>query len=66
MIASSLHGRIEAEGRASGAKLEGDIFQCFWLRHDRFIRGEDHLTEKGALHALGLTGETLEAAGLEE
>ena len=27
---------------------------------------EDHLTAKGALHALGLSGETLEAAGLRE
>jgi SnoaL-like domain len=61
-----VHGRIEAEGRASGAKLEGDIYHCFWLRHGRFIRAEDHLTAKGALHALGISGETLEAAGLRE
>jgi hypothetical protein len=57
-----VHGRIEAEGRASGAGAEGDVYQCFWLRHGRFIRVEDHLTAKGALHALGLSGETLEAA----
>jgi hypothetical protein len=61
-----VHGRIEAEGRASGAKLEGDIYHCCWLRHGRFIRVEDHLTAKGALHALGFSGETLEAAGLRE
>jgi hypothetical protein len=61
-----VHGRIEAEGRASGAKLEGDIYHCFWLRHGRFIRLEDHLSEKGALYALGLTGEALKDAGLRE
>ena len=27
---------------------------------------EDHVTLRGALHALGLQGETLEAAGLRE
>ena len=61
-----VHARIEAEGRSSGAKLEGDIYHCCWLRHGRFIRVEDHLTAKGALHALGFTGETLKAAGLSE
>jgi SnoaL-like domain len=48
-----LHGRIKAEGRVSGASLEGDIYHCCWLRHGRFIRIEDHLTKKGALEALG-------------
>jgi len=61
-----VHGRIEAEGRASGAQLEGDTYHCFWLRHGRFVRAEDHLTAKGAVHALGFSGETLEAAGLPE
>ena len=61
-----VHARISAQGSASGVALEGDIYHCFWLRHGRFIRVEDHLTAKGALHALGLTGETLEAAGLRE
>ena len=61
-----VHARLGAEGRASGMALEGDIYHCFWLRHGRFIRAEDHLTAKGALHALGLSGETLEAAGLRE
>jgi hypothetical protein len=46
--------------------LEGDLYHCFWLRHGRFIRVEDHLTAKGALHALGLTGDALDAAGLRE
>jgi hypothetical protein len=54
------------EGRESGIRLEGELFQCYWLRHGRIFRQEDHLTEKGALHALGLSGETLEAAGLSE
>ena len=53
-----------AEGRESGVKLEGDLYHCVWLRHGRFYRWEDHLTLKGALRALGLQGETLEAAGL--
>jgi SnoaL-like domain len=55
---------IRAEGRGSGVKLEGDLYQCYWVRHGRFFRVEDHLSLKGALHALGLHGETLEAAGL--
>jgi SnoaL-like domain len=38
------HGAIRAEGRASGVALEGDAYHCFWLRHGRFIRAEDHLT----------------------
>jgi hypothetical protein len=61
-----VRGHISAEGTASGVALEGDVYHCFWLRHGRFIRVEDHLTAKGALHALGLSGETLEAAGLRE
>jgi SnoaL-like domain len=61
-----VHGRVSAEGRTSGVALEGDLYHCFWLRHGRFIRVEDHLTAKGALHALGLSGDALEAAGLQE
>jgi SnoaL-like domain len=57
---------LRAEGRGSGMKLEGDIYQCEWLRHGRLFRIEDHLTLSGALHALGLKGGTLEAAGLRE
>ena len=57
---------LRIEGRGSGLNLEGDLYQCFWLRHGRFFRVEDHLTLSGALHALGLHGETLEAAGLRE
>jgi SnoaL-like domain len=59
-----VHGEIRAQGRVSGVALEGDAYHRFWLRHGRFIRAEDHLTAKGALHALGLSGETLKAAGL--
>ena len=55
---------MRSEGRDSGVKLEGDIYQCHWVRHGRFFRVEDHLTLQGALHALGLQGDTLEAAGL--
>jgi hypothetical protein len=58
-------GRAHAEGQESGLMLDGDLYHCVWLRHGRFLRVEDHLTLRGALHALGLEGETLEAAGLE-
>ena len=60
------HGHVWAEGRASGAAVEGDLYHCFWLRDERFFRVEDHLTLKGALHALDLGGDTLDAAGLPE
>jgi hypothetical protein len=46
--------------------LEGDIYHCVWLRHGRFLRMEDHLTLRGALDALGLKGDTLQAAGLRD
>jgi hypothetical protein len=36
------------------------------LRAEGYERGEDHLTPKGALRALGLRGDTLEAVGLRE
>jgi ketosteroid isomerase-like protein len=55
---------LNAEGRESGAELEGDVYESYWFRHGRLLRVEDHLTLRGALHALGLEGETLEAAGL--
>jgi hypothetical protein len=57
---------VLGEGRESGIKLEGDLYLCYWLRHGRILRQEDHMTVAGALHALGLKGESLEAAGLEE
>ena len=57
---------LRAEGRGSGARLEGDLYQCVWLRHGRFFRIEEHLTLSGALHALGLEGATLDAVGLRE
>ena len=64
-----LHGYIHAEGRESGLALEGDIYQCFWLRHGRLFRQEDHLTKKGAVRALGLDDdpdEAIQALGLAE
>ena len=64
-----LHGYIRAEGRESGAALAGDLYLCFWLRHGRVFRQEDHLTKKGALRALGLGDDSdgaLEAVGLRE
>jgi hypothetical protein len=57
---------LRAEGRESGMTLEGDLYTCVWLRHGHFFRVEDHLTLRGALHALGLEGETLDAAGLRD
>jgi SnoaL-like domain len=59
-----VHATLVAEGRGSGLNLQGELFLCFWLRHGRIFREEDHLTLPGALRALGLSGETLEAAGL--
>jgi len=55
---------LVAEGQGSGIRLEGDLYHCYWLRHARFLRIEDHLTLMGALYALGLEGDTIEAAGL--
>jgi ketosteroid isomerase-like protein len=58
--------KVRAEGRGSGMDVDGDLYCCYWLRHGRFLRVEDHATLKGALSALGLHGETLEAAGLSQ
>jgi hypothetical protein len=55
---------IRTSGQASGMKLEGDLYRSVWLREGRLIRVEDHTTLRGALRALGLEGDTLEAAGL--
>ena len=60
------HTTVRGEGRESGVKLDGDLYHCFWLRHQRIFRVEDHLTLTGALRALGLSGDSLEAAGLRE
>ena len=57
---------LAAVGQGSGLNLQGELFQCFWLRHGRIFRQEDHLTLRGALRALGLSGQTLEAVGLRE
>jgi SnoaL-like domain len=61
-----VHATVHAEGRESGVNLDGDLYHCVWLRHGCIFRWEDHLTMKGALHSLGLSGENLEAAGLRE
>jgi hypothetical protein len=61
-----VHGLIRAEGRTSGMTLEGEVYSCFWLRNGRFFRVEGHLTLAHALRALGLSGDSLEAAGLSE
>jgi hypothetical protein len=60
LVCATLH----VKGRGSEMKLEGDIYHCIWLRHGLVLRQEDHLTLGGALHALGLKGDSLEAAGL--
>src|SRR3954452_8163447 len=51
-----VHANMKTEGRGTHLGLEGDIYFCAWLRHGRFYRWEDHLTEAGALHALGIEG----------
>src|SRR5262245_26868020 len=38
------HTTVSAEGRESGVKLDGDLYYCYWLRHGRIFRSEDHLT----------------------
>jgi hypothetical protein len=58
-------GSLHAEGRESHLPLGGDVYYCIWLRHGRCFREEHHLTIGGALHALGLQDQTLEAAGLK-
>ena len=55
---------LRAEGRGSGMSLGGEVYICFWFRHGRFFRIENHVTPRGALHALGFEEDTLEAAGL--
>jgi ketosteroid isomerase-like protein len=59
-----VHATWRAEGRESGVKLDADLYHCVWLRQGRILRWEDHLTLRRAVRALGLSGETLEAAGL--
>ena len=58
--------KLSAEGRGSAIALWGDLYTCYWMRHGRFFRVEDHLTLSGALHALGVESDTLEADGLSE
>jgi hypothetical protein len=61
-----VHAIVHAVGRESGMRLEGNLYHCAWLRQRRIFRWEDHLTLGGARRALGLSGETLEAAGLRK
>lgn len=60
------HVTLRMEGRTSGVSLDGDLYNCMWLRHGRLFRIEDHLTVSAALRALGLDEESIEAAGLSE
>jgi hypothetical protein len=55
---------LRGEGRGSGASLEGDMYLCNWVRHGRLFGVKNHLALRGALHALGVEGETLRSAGL--
>jgi hypothetical protein len=57
---------LRTEGRGSGINLGGEVYTSYWLRHGRMLRVEDHVTLAGALHALGLEGADLEAAGVSE
>jgi SnoaL-like domain len=57
---------LRGEGRESGMRLDGDVYHCVWLRRGRVFRWEDHLTEEGAIQALGLSAEALKATGLSE
>jgi hypothetical protein len=57
---------LETHGRGSGMQLEGDVWICFWLRHGRFFRIENHVTTAGALHALGLEPDAGNGLGLPE
>jgi SnoaL-like domain len=57
---------MNAEGLASTIELSGEVYHCCWLQDGHIVRLEDHLTLNGALRALGLQGETLEATGTEK
>ena len=60
------HVSLTTEGRESGLNLQVELFLCFWLRHGRVFRQEDYFTLPRALRALGLSGVTLETAGLRD
>ena len=60
------HVTLQMEGRTSGVGLEGDLYSSLWVRHGRLFRIEDHVRVSGALRALGLKDETIEAAGLSK
>lgn len=54
---SLARGHMSGVGRGSGIEVEGDVYHVIWLRLGRVFRMEDHLTERGALGALGLEAE---------
>ena len=49
-----LQTSFQARGRDAEAPVEGELYHSLWLRNGRILRCEDHLTEGGALRALGL------------
>ena len=57
-----VHGAFHAEGHETRLPLQGDIYHCVWLRNGRILRWEDHLTEAGALDALGVSRASLDTA----
>jgi hypothetical protein len=60
---AAVRGTIHAEGRTSGLAQSGRMYEAYWFRGGLICRFEQHLTEKGTIAALGLTGELLETAG---
>lgn len=57
---------MRAEGREARVELQGDIYQSVWLRNGLILRWEDHLTEAGALGALGVSRASLDTTGADE
>lgn len=49
-----LHTAVQGQGRDAQAPVEAELYHSVWLRNGRILRCEDHLTEGGALRALGL------------
>lgn len=57
-----LQTSFQARGRDAHAPVEGELYHSLWLRNGRILRCEDHLTEGGALSALGLMALPVAAA----
>ena len=55
---------LRAQGLESGAVLEGDLFQCLWIRNGRYLRAEDHLTIEGLRNGIGDDSEAARALAL--